>query len=47
METRWADYENLVTKNVIFIHRTRDVGVIDKNWRGSTGLQGRTFVPAA
>jgi NADH-quinone oxidoreductase subunit D len=28
---RWKDYNNLVTKNVIFIHRTRDVGVIDKD----------------
>ena len=27
LRSRWADYDNLVTKNVIFIHRTRDVGI--------------------
>ncbi|MEM5786876.1 MAG: NADH-quinone oxidoreductase subunit D, partial [Syntrophobacteraceae bacterium] len=29
MESRWPDYDNLVTNNIIFIKRTRDVGIID------------------
>ncbi len=37
---RWKDYNNLVTKNVIFIHRTRDVGVIDKDLALRFGCTG-------
>lgn len=37
LRSRWDDYNNLVTKNVIFIHRTRDVGTITQEqarlWR--------------
>ncbi len=40
MEARWTDYEDLVTKNVIFIHRTRDVGVIDENLARQYGVTG-------
>ena len=46
LRSRWSDYDNLVTKNVIFINRTKDVGLITKDqcvrwphraptWRGS------------
>jgi len=31
LRSRWVDYHNLVTKNVIFIHRVRDVGIIDRD----------------
>jgi NADH-quinone oxidoreductase subunit D len=40
MESRWADYENLVSKNIIFIHRTRDVGVIDRELARQYGVTG-------
>lgn len=30
LRSRWPDYDNLVTKNVIFIHRAKDVGVISR-----------------
>ena len=30
LRSRWDDYHNLVTKNVIFIHRAKDVGVINR-----------------
>jgi NADH-quinone oxidoreductase subunit D len=30
MDARWADYDNLVSENIIFINRTRDVGIIDR-----------------
>ena len=31
LRSRWADYDNLVTKNVIFINRARDVGLITRD----------------
>ncbi len=37
---RFKDYESLVTKNVIFIHRTRDVGVITKEQARKFGVTG-------
>jgi NADH-quinone oxidoreductase subunit D len=40
MEGRWPDYDALVTKNVIFIHRTRDVGVINKELARQYGVTG-------
>ncbi len=40
MEGRWEDYDNLVTKNVIFINRTRDVGVIDRELARQYGVTG-------
>jgi len=40
METRWADYDDLVTKNIIFIHRTRDVGIIDPELARQYGVTG-------
>ncbi|MGA2938635.1 MAG: NADH-quinone oxidoreductase subunit D [Syntrophobacteraceae bacterium] len=40
METRWADYDDLVTKNIIFIHRTRDVGIIDAELARQYGVTG-------
>ncbi len=40
MSSRWADYEALVSKNVIFIHRTRDVGVIDEELARQYGVTG-------
>jgi NADH-quinone oxidoreductase subunit D len=30
LRSRWDDYHSLVTKNVIFIHRTKGVGVINR-----------------
>ena len=40
MESRWADYESLVTKNIIFINRTKGVGVIDKELARQYGVTG-------
>jgi len=40
METRWADYDGLVTKNIIFIHRTRGVGIIDEELARQYGVTG-------
>jgi NADH-quinone oxidoreductase subunit D len=40
LRSRWADYHNLVTKNVIFIHRTRDVGFITQDQCIKYGLTG-------
>jgi NADH-quinone oxidoreductase subunit D len=37
---RFKDYDNLVTKNIIFIHRTRDVGVITKEQARQYGVTG-------
>ena len=37
---RWADYDNLVTKNVIFINRVKDVGFITKEQCVKYGLTG-------
>jgi NADH-quinone oxidoreductase subunit D len=40
LRSRWSDYHNLVTKNVIFIHRTRDVGVITPATARKFGVTG-------
>ncbi len=40
MEGRWADYDDLVTYNVIFINRTRNVGVINKELARQYGVTG-------
>jgi len=40
LRSRWPDYHNLVTKNVIFIHRTRDVGVISPQLAQEYGVTG-------
>lgn len=40
LRSRWPDYHNLVTKNVIFIHRVRDVGIIDKDLARRFGVTG-------
>lgn len=40
LRSRWDDYHNLVTKNVIFIHRTRGVGVIDAELARRFGVVG-------
>jgi NADH-quinone oxidoreductase subunit D len=40
LRTRFADYDNLVTKNVIFINRTKDVGLITKDQCVKYGLTG-------
>ncbi|MFZ2446524.1 MAG: NADH-quinone oxidoreductase subunit D [Syntrophobacteraceae bacterium] len=40
MEGRWPDYDSLVTKNIIFIHRTRGVGVIDRELARQYGVTG-------
>lgn len=40
LRSRWPDYENLVTKNIIFIHRTRDVGVISLEQARQFGVTG-------
>jgi NADH-quinone oxidoreductase subunit D len=37
---RWRDYHNLVTKNVIFINRARDVGIIDRDLALRFGCTG-------
>jgi len=43
LRSRWPDYDNLVTKNVIFINRTKDVGVISKDQCVKYGLTGPTL----
>ncbi len=40
LRSRWPDYHNLVTKNVIFIHRVRDVGIIDQDLARRFGVTG-------
>ncbi len=40
LRSRWSDYHNLVTKNVIFINRTRDVGVIKPELARLFGVTG-------
>jgi len=40
LRSRFPDYENLVTKNVIFIHRTRNVGVITPELGRKYGVTG-------
>ncbi len=40
LRSRWKDYENLVTKNVIFIERTKGIGVITKEQCRLYGLTG-------
>jgi NADH-quinone oxidoreductase subunit D len=40
MAGRWADYDSLVTKNIIFINRTRDVGIIDRKLSRQYGVTG-------
>ena len=37
---RWEDYHNLVTKNVIFILRTKDVGALDVETAKQYGVTG-------
>ncbi|MFZ0051605.1 MAG: NADH-quinone oxidoreductase subunit D, partial [Desulfobaccales bacterium] len=43
LRSRFRDYESLVTKNVIFINRTRDVGVITREQAVRYGLTGPTL----
>jgi NADH-quinone oxidoreductase subunit D len=40
LRRRWKDYDDLVTKNIIFIKRTKDVGVITKEQCVQYGLTG-------
>ena len=40
LRARWKDYNNLVTKNIIFIKRTKDVGIISKDQCIKYGLTG-------
>ncbi|MBU4447490.1 MAG: NADH-quinone oxidoreductase subunit D [Proteobacteria bacterium] len=40
LHSRWDDYNNLVTKNVIFINRTRDVGIITRDQCIKYGITG-------
>jgi len=40
MEKRWADYDSLVTRNIIFVHRTRGVGVIGPDLARQYGVTG-------
>jgi NADH-quinone oxidoreductase subunit D len=40
LRSRWDDYHNLVTKNVIFIHRAKDVGVINRELALRFGCTG-------
>jgi NADH-quinone oxidoreductase subunit D len=40
LRRRWKDYDDLVTKNIIFIKRTRDVGVITPEQALRWGLTG-------
>lgn len=40
MRSRLKDYNTLVTKNVIFISRTKDVGIIDRETALANGLTG-------
>jgi NADH-quinone oxidoreductase subunit D len=43
LRSRWNDYNNLVTKNVIFIHRTRDVGILSQEQALKYGITGPTL----
>ncbi len=43
LRSRWKDYNDLVTDNVIFIHRTKDVGIITKEQCVKYGLTGPTL----
>ena len=43
LRSRFRDYESLVTKNAIFINRTRDVGVITRDQAVKYGLTGPTL----
>ncbi len=43
LQSRWDDYHNLVTKNVIFINRTRDVGVLTPEQAVKYGVTGPTL----
>jgi NADH-quinone oxidoreductase subunit D len=40
LRSRWDDYDNLVTKNIIFIHRTRDVGLLTQEQAIKYGVTG-------
>ncbi|OPX19878.1 MAG: NADH dehydrogenase [Desulfobacca sp. 4484_104] len=40
LRSRWQDYDDLVTKNVIFINRTRDVGIITPEQALKYGVTG-------
>jgi NADH-quinone oxidoreductase subunit D len=40
LRSRWVDYDNLVTNNVIFINRARDVGFITKDQCLKYGITG-------
>ncbi len=40
LRSRWEDYHNLVTRNVIFIHRTKGVGVINREIALRFGCSG-------
>ena len=40
LRSRWTDYHNLVTKNVIFIHRVKDIGLITKDIAIKYGVTG-------
>ncbi|NLI83104.1 MAG: NADH-quinone oxidoreductase subunit D [Deltaproteobacteria bacterium] len=40
LRSRFPDYHNLVTKNIIFIHRTRNVGVIHPEQARQFGVTG-------
>ena len=40
LRSRWDDYHNLVTKNVIFINRTRDVGILTPEQAVKYGVTG-------
>jgi NADH-quinone oxidoreductase subunit D len=40
LRSRWTDYHNLVTKNVIFINRTRGVGVVTPELARQYGVTG-------
>jgi NADH-quinone oxidoreductase subunit D len=40
LRSRWKDYDDLVTKNVIFINRTRDVGLITREQCLKYGVTG-------
>jgi len=43
LRSRWDDYHNLVTKNVIFINRTRDVGILTPEQAVKYGVTGPTL----
>jgi NADH-quinone oxidoreductase subunit D len=40
LRSRWSDYHNLVTKNVIFINRVRNIGVITADQAQRYGVTG-------